>query len=75
MQVLAADGVTPVSGASVLFTSTPAVAYSACGGAGSCTLLTDESGQASSRVTVLQAAVINITVELAPASYHAPKSV
>ena len=38
-------------------------------------LLTDESGQALSRVTVLQAAVININVLLAPASYKTPKSV
>ncbi|HEX3352378.1 MAG TPA: IPT/TIG domain-containing protein [Terriglobales bacterium] len=75
VQVLAPDGMTPVSGASVFFTSTPAVAYSACGGSGSCTLLTDDSGQASTQVTVLQAAVINITVILAPASYKSPKSV
>ncbi len=75
VQVLAADGRTPVSGASVFLISTPPVSYSACGGAGSCTLLTDESGQASTRVTVLQAAVINISVLLAPASYKTPKSV
>ena len=75
VQVLAPDGTTPVSGASVFFTSTPAFSYSACGGAGSCTLLTDDSGEASTRVTVLQAAVINISVLLAPASYKAPKSV
>jgi hypothetical protein len=75
VQVLAADGTTPVSGASVFFTSTPAVSYSACGGAGSCTLLTDDSGFASSWVTILQATVINVTVELAPGSYKAPKSV
>ena len=74
VQVLAPDG-TPVNGASVFFNSTPAVSYSACAGAGSCTLLTDESGQASTRVTVLQAAVINISVLLAPASYKTPKSV
>jgi hypothetical protein len=73
--VVAADGTTPVSGASVFFTSTPAVSYSACTGAASCTLLTDESGEASTRVTPLQAAVINLSVLLAPASYHAPKSV
>ena len=75
IQVLSADGITAVSGASVLFTSTPAASFSACGGAASCTLLTDDSGQASSRVTVLQAAVINISVLLAPASYKTPKSV
>ncbi|MBZ5653053.1 MAG: IPT/TIG domain-containing protein, partial [Acidobacteriia bacterium] len=75
VQVLAPDGTTPVAGASVFFISTPVSSLSACGGAGSCTLLTDDSGHASTRVTVLQAAVINISVLLAPASYHTPKSV
>ena len=75
VQVLAPDGTTPVSGASVFFTSTPPVSFSACGGAGSCNLLTDDSGQATTRVTVLQAAVMNISVLLAPASYPNPKSV
>ncbi len=75
VQVVAPDGTTPVSGASVFFISTPAASLSACGGAGSCTLLTDESGQASTLVSVLQAAAINISVLLAPASYKTPKSV
>ena len=64
-----------MAGASVFFISTPASSLSACSGGGSCTLLTDDSGQASTRVTVLQAAVINISVLLAPASYRTPKSV
>src|SRR5207247_8706962 len=51
IRVVAADGVTPVSGASVFFTATPAVSFSACNGASSCTVLTDQSGQASTRVT------------------------
>jgi hypothetical protein len=75
VQVVAPDGITPVAGASVFFISTPAASLSACGGGGSCTLLTDDSGEASTRVTVLQAAVINISVLLAPASYSTPKSV
>ena len=75
LQVVAPDGSTPVAGASVLFKSTPAASLSACGGAASCIVLSDDSGQASTRVTVLQAAVINISVLLAPASYSPPKSV
>jgi hypothetical protein len=75
VQVLARDGTTPVAGASVFFISTPASSLSACGGAASCTILTDDSGHASTRVTVLQAAVINISALLAPASYNTPKSV
>jgi hypothetical protein len=75
VQVLARDGTTPVAGASVFFISTPTSSLSACGGAASCTILTDDSGHASTRVTVLQAAVINISALLAPASYNTPKSV
>jgi hypothetical protein len=75
VQVLAQDGTTPVAGASVFFVSTPASSLSACGGAGSCALLTDDSGKASTQVTILQPAVINISVLLAPASYATPKSV
>jgi hypothetical protein len=75
LQVLAADGATPVNGASVFLTASPPVSFSACGGAASCTLLSDENGEVSSRVTVLSAAVITITALLAPASYTNPKSV
>jgi IPT/TIG domain len=70
VQVLAPDGVTPVPGASVFFTSTPAVSFSACSGAGSCTLVTDQTGQASSFVSVLTTGAITITAKLAPASYR-----
>ncbi len=75
VQVLAPDGTTPVAGASIFFISTPASSLSACGGGASCTILTDDSGHVSTRVTVLQAAVINISALLAPASYNTPKSV
>jgi hypothetical protein len=75
VQVLAPDGITPVAGASVFFTSTPALAFAACGGGGSCTVLSDQSGQASTLVTVLTAGVMTITVQLAPASYTSPKQV
>jgi IPT/TIG domain len=75
VRVLAPDGTTPVAGASVFFISTPASSLSACGGAASCTILTDDSGHASTRVTVTQASVINISALLAPASYNTPKSV
>ena len=74
-QVVAPDGPTPVAGASVLFTSSPAASLSACNGAASCTVLTDDSGEASTRVTALQASVITIRALLAPASYSPPKSV
>jgi hypothetical protein len=75
VQVLASDGRTPVPGASVFFTSSPSVAFSACGGAASCTVLTDQSGQAATGLTVLTTGGITITAQLAPASYANPRQV
>jgi hypothetical protein len=72
VQVLASDGKTPVPGASVFFTSAPAVAFSACGGGASCTVLTDQSGEATTGLTVLTSGGITITAKLAPASYTNP---
>jgi hypothetical protein len=81
VQALAPDGVTPVQGATVVFTSVPAVTFAAgmgtpvaCAG-GSCTMLTDQSGQASAYVTVLAQGAMTITVQLAPASYSSPQQV
>jgi len=75
VQVLDANGVTPVSGASVFLTATPAVGFSACGNATSCTVFSDESGVVSTRVTPLSAGTMTITAQLAPASYLPPKQV
>jgi hypothetical protein len=74
VRVLAADGVTPVQGATVVFTSSPAAAFSACSGATG-PMLSDEDGQACAFVTVLTAGVMTITVQLAPASYSSPRQV
>ena len=75
VQALAPDGVTPIAGASVFFTATPAVAFSACSGGGSCTVFTDQSGQASTLVSVLTIGGMTITAQLAPASYKSPQQV
>jgi hypothetical protein len=75
VMAVAPDGVTPVAGASVQFSSAPAVAFSACAGASSCTVLTDQSGVASTWMTVLSANVMTLTAKLAPASYSAPQQV
>jgi IPT/TIG domain len=73
MQVLAADGVTRVPGASVVFTSSPIAALSACGGGGSCTVFSDLAGQAATFATPLTIGAIIITAQLAPASYTTPQ--
>lgn len=75
VQVLASDGRTRISGASVFFTSSPSVAFSACGGGPSCIVVTDQSGQASTGVTVLTQGAMTITAQLAPASYANPQQV
>jgi hypothetical protein len=73
--VVAVDGVTPVAGASVQFTSSPAVAFSSCAGAPGCAVLSDQSGIASTFMTVLSANVMTLTAKLAPASYSNPQQV
>jgi hypothetical protein len=85
VRVLASGDRTPVQGASVVFSSTPAVIFAAgmgtpiaCTdgpGGGNCAMLTDESGQASAYVTVLTASAMTITAQLAPASYSSPQQV
>ena len=75
VQVLAPDDITPVIGASVFLTATPAVSFSACSGAANCTVLTDQSGIVSTRVTVLTAGTTTITAQLAPASYSPAQQV
>ena len=74
VQVLA-DAATPVNGASVFLTASPPVNFSACAGATSCTVLSDETGQVSTRVTPLTSGAATISAVLAPASYSNPKSV
>lgn len=75
VQVLAPDGITPVAGASVFFTSSPAAALKACAGLPSCTLFTNQDGLASTSVIPLALGASTITVELAPASYTPPQQV
>ena len=75
VQVTDSSGLIPIDGASVAFSATPAVGFSACGGLSSCTILTDETGEAGTWVTVLSNSTVTLTAKLAPASYPAPKLV
>jgi hypothetical protein len=82
VQVVAPDGITPVAGATVYFSSSPSVDFApgigtpiVCNGGVSCTMLTDQSGQASAYATVLSPGAMTITVQLAPASYTSPRQV
>lgn len=75
VQVVASDGTTPVAGASVVWSASPAVSFSGCGGASTCTVFSDASGMAFTSVTVLTPGNIAITAQLAPATYRAPQQV
>jgi hypothetical protein len=82
VQVLAPDGITPVAGATVSFSSSPPADFTpgmgtpiVCNGGVGCTVLTDQSGQASAYATVLAQGAMTITVQLAPASYTSPQQV
>jgi hypothetical protein len=75
VQVLAVDGVTPVSGATIGWTASNAPQFSACGGASACTVTTDQSGRAATWLTPSAVGTSTITATLAPGVYNPAKSV
>jgi hypothetical protein len=75
VQAVESDGATPVVGASVFFSASPPVSFSACSGGNSCTVLTDDTGQVSTFMTVTTSGVATVTAQLAPASYSHPQQV
>jgi hypothetical protein len=75
VQVLAADGVTPVSGATIGWSATNGLQLSACSGTSSCMATTDQNGGASTWLTPAATGTATITATLAPGAYSSPKSV
>ena len=71
VRATAADGVTPVNGATIVWGATNGARFSACG-ASSCSVLSDESGEASTWVTPTAPGQSTISAALAPASYPSP---
>jgi len=74
VRAVAADGITKVSGATIAWSATNGLQFSVCGGASSCSVLSDEAGEASSWVTPTATGQSTITIALAPASYAPPQS-
>ena len=74
VRATASDGVTPVNGATIAWSATGGVNFSTCSGATSCSVLTDESGEASTWVTPTAAAAATVSAQLAPASYSPAQS-
>src|SRR5208282_2424959 len=74
VRAVAADGFTPVSGATIAWTTTNGLQFSACSGASSCSVLSDEAGESSIWVFTTPTPPSTITIALAPASYSPPQS-
>jgi hypothetical protein len=74
VQAVAANGVTPVSGATISWSATNSTLFSVCSGASTCSVLSDEAGQSSSSVTPTTTGQSTITITLAPASYSPPQT-
>src|SRR2546429_1081176 len=74
VRAVAADGITPVSGATIAWSATNGLQFSACSGASSCSVLSDEAGESSSWVTPTATGQRTITIALAPLSYSPPQS-
>lgn len=74
VRAVAADGVTPVSGATIAWSATNGLQFSACSAASSCSVLSDEAGESSSWVTPTATGPSTITIALAPASYSPPRT-
>jgi hypothetical protein len=75
VRVLAADEVTPVNGATVGWSTTNGVQLSACSGATSCSVITDQNGDAVTWLTPATTGAASIVATLAPGLYTPSKSV
>jgi hypothetical protein len=75
VRVVAADGVTPVSGATIGWSTNNGLKLSACGGASSCSVTSDLNGNAATWLTPAAAGISTITATLAPGAYASSKSV
>ena len=72
IRATASDALTPVHGATIAWSATNGVKFSACSGASSCSVLTDEAGEAATWVTPTTIGQSTITAALAPAAYQPP---
>jgi hypothetical protein len=75
VRVVAADGVTPVGGATIGWSATNGLQLSVCNGASSCSVVSDQDGNAATWLTPTATGVSTITATLAPGVYTPPASV
>jgi hypothetical protein len=75
VQVVQANGLTPVAGATVGWSGSNSLQLSACNGSPSCSAVTDQSGLASTWLTAGALGTALLTATLAPGVYNPAKSV
>jgi len=75
VRVVAADGVTPIGGATVGWSGTNGVQLSACGGTSAGSVITDQNGNAATWLIPAAPGNATITATLAPGVYSPAKSV
>jgi len=75
VRVLAADGVTPVNGATIAWSANNGVQLSVCNETSACSVATDQNGDASTWLTPSAAGVDTIVATLAPGVYQSSPSV
>jgi hypothetical protein len=75
VRVVASDGITPVNGATVAWSTTNGAGLSVCGGGVACSVVSDDGGLASTGVTPGAPGNVTITATLAPAVYNPAQSV
>lgn len=69
VRATASDGITLVNGATIAWSATNGAKLSVCNGTASCSVVTDQSGEASTWVTPTALGQTAILAALAPASY------
>jgi hypothetical protein len=75
VRAVASGGVIPVAGATIVWSASNGAALSACGGASTCSAVSDESGNASTWIAPAATGSSTLTATLAPGAYAMSKSV
>jgi hypothetical protein len=73
VRAVASGGLVPVAGATIAWNASNSAALSACGGASTCSVVSDESGNASTWITPAVTGTSTLTATLAPGAYPSSK--
>jgi hypothetical protein len=75
VRAVTSGGVIPVAGATIVWSAGNSAALSACGGASTCSVVSDESGNAATWIVPAATGSSILTATLAPGAYPSSKSV